>query len=115
MRKTGRSTSADLPTDRTRQCRFDLRRITRSFLGAVFRCVPVGALAGCAARPSIGVLGAYFPDWLFCAVGALVLTLVVHGLAGRVGAQRWLVPQALAYPTLFAFFALAAWLLVFLH
>jgi YtcA family len=72
-------------------------------------------MSGCSVRPSIGVLGAYFPDWLFCAIGSLMLTLVVRRLAHAFGTERWLTPQPVIYPTLFTFFALAAWLLVFQH
>jgi hypothetical protein len=28
--------------------------------------------------PSVNVLGAYFPDWMFCIVGALLLTIPIH-------------------------------------
>ncbi|WP_343047534.1 YtcA family lipoprotein [Pseudomonas akapageensis] len=59
------------------------------------------------------VLGAYFPDWLFCILGAVLLALLVHTLLIRRGFGAWLGPPALAYPVLTALFALSAWLLFF--
>jgi cell division protein FtsX len=71
------------------------------------------ACAGCSLSPSIAVLGAFFPDWLFCLVGALVATLVVHtGLSAR-GHADSLGPKPLVYPTLLLLFALLGWLIFF--
>jgi hypothetical protein len=71
-------------------------------------------LTGCTRAPSIPVLGAYFPDWLFCISGAVVLTVIVHVLAKRKHFTDWLNPPAIVYPTLMTGFALIAWL-VFFH
>ncbi|MBV8657535.1 MAG: DUF1656 domain-containing protein [Burkholderiales bacterium] len=72
-------------------------------------------LGGCAKSPSINVLGAFFPDWLFCIVGAILLTLLVHtlltatGWIGRIGKPA--LPAL--YPIMTVLFALAGWLLIF--
>lgn len=71
------------------------------------------AVAGCTLTPSIAVLGSYFPDWLFCAVGALVLTLAVRALLAQRGLERLLAPAALVLPALTLLFALLAWLIFF--
>ncbi|MEN3295511.1 MAG: hypothetical protein V7642_4764 [Burkholderiales bacterium] len=70
-------------------------------------------LIGCTRAPSITVLGAYFPDWLFCITGAVVLTVFVHVLARRGNFSDWLNPPAIVYPTLTTGFALIAWLIFF--
>ena len=68
-----------------------------------------------AVSPSIGVLGAFFPDWMFCGIGAVLLTVLLHlmlrasGVTGRAGGWAWLV----AYPALAILFALSGWLLFF--
>jgi len=67
-------------------------------------------LGGCAFAPSIPLLGAAFPDWLFCIVGGIVATIVIH-LA--FGARPVLAPHAISYPALCALFAMAAWLVFF--
>jgi YtcA family len=72
-------------------------------------------LSGCVSAPSIGVLGAYFPAWLFCIVTGVVLTVVIYLIVRRLRAEHLLGPSAVVYPTLVAFLALAIWLTLFQH
>lgn len=69
--------------------------------------------SGCTISPSVNVLGAYFPDWLFCIVAGVVLTVVVYQVLARLPERRWFGPSAVVYPTLAALFALVTWLLFF--
>lgn len=74
-------------------------------------------LAGCSKAPSINVLGAYFPDWMFCISAAVVLCLVLSATAR---ARGWLagVPGHLlvvGYAALTALFSLVGWLIFFHH
>jgi hypothetical protein len=48
---------------------------------------PVPLLAGCSTAPSINVLGAHFPDWMFCISAAVVLCLAMNAAAR---ARGWL-------------------------
>ncbi|HET6554202.1 MAG TPA: YtcA family lipoprotein [Dyella sp.] len=77
--------------------------------------IPCGLLAGCATAPSISVLGAFFPDWLFCIVGAVVVTGLVHKTLRARGLLRqpdeWTLP--LAYFALTITLALIGWLIFF--
>lgn len=72
-------------------------------------------LGGCATTPSISVLGAYFPDWMFCIVGAIVATGVIHGLMRSGGLLVHFEPRylPLAYAALTTALALASWLIFF--
>ncbi|SPB12737.1 hypothetical protein NOV72_00044 [Caballeronia novacaledonica] len=70
-------------------------------------------LSGCSNAPSINVLGAYFPDWLFCIVASVALVVVLHLVLARLKVGQTLWPAAVIYPTLVTFFALAVWLLAF--
>ncbi|CDY78969.1 hypothetical protein BGLT_01662 [Caballeronia glathei] len=79
---------------------------------AVVATVPT---SGCAYAPSISVLGAYFPDWLFCIVAGVVLTVIFYLILQRARRGEWLWPSAVVYPTLVTFFALAFWLILFPH
>jgi hypothetical protein len=72
-------------------------------------------VSACASSPSIGVLGAYFPGWLFCIVAGVVLTVVIYLLVKRLQADHLMEPPAVVYPTLVAFLALAVWLMLFQH
>jgi hypothetical protein len=68
---------------------------------------------GCANSPSISVLGAYFPDWLFCIVAGVTAAVVFYLASTRSQYSQWLKPAAVVYPTLAAFLALVAWLIFF--
>ncbi|MBN3763516.1 hypothetical protein G3O01_22070 [Burkholderia sp. Ac-20365] len=70
-------------------------------------------LAGCSGSPSISVLGAYFPDWLFCIVAGVVLTVVLYLILKRLQVDHWLWPSAVVFPTLVTFLSLAVWLMLF--
>ena len=72
-------------------------------------------LGGCANAPSISVLGAFFPDWMFCIVGAIFFTSLVHHMLLAIG---WIersgkLSLALMYVALTALFSFAGWLLMF--
>lgn len=93
-------------------------RVRDDFL-AFGRCLPllgIGLLSGgCAHSPSVNVLGAFFPDWMFCIAGAAVLAACTHGVARATGLDDRLGPRWLAtVEVLLAIaFALGGWLLVF--
>ena len=70
-------------------------------------------LTACSDAPSIGVLGAYFPDWLFCIVGGVLLVVCVHVLLARSGRGVWLTPPAIVYPALTVLFSIALWVVGF--
>jgi hypothetical protein len=77
--------------------------------------IAAGLATGCTSSPSIGVLGAYFPDWLSCIVAGVVLTVIIYLLVKRLRAEHLVGPAAVVYPTLVAFLALAVWLMLFQH
>ncbi|NWA24218.1 hypothetical protein HX870_03480 [Pseudomonas gingeri] len=70
-------------------------------------------LAGCTQPPSISVIGAYFPDWLFCAIGGVLLTFLVRAVLLRTQRTPWLQPWVLSYPLLALVFSLLSWLIFF--
>lgn len=72
-------------------------------------------LSGCAYAPSISVLGAYFPDWLFCIVAGAALTVAIYLILKRLQADHLLGLSAVVYPTLATVFSLAVWLMLFQH
>jgi hypothetical protein len=71
--------------------------------------------AGCARAPSIDVIGAYFPDWLFCIVAGVVLAVIVYLILGRTAYGHRVGPTAVIYPTLVTFLSLVVWLIFFQH
>jgi hypothetical protein len=88
--------------------------------GSPWRAIGIAGIAaipvsGCENAPSIGVLGAYFPDWLFCIAAGVVLTIVIFLVLKRLQVDHLLGPSAVVYPTLVTFIALAVWLMLFQH
>ena len=72
-------------------------------------------LSGCATAPSIGVLGAFFPDWLFCIVGAIAGTALIHAALRATGRlpRSGELTLPLAYSATTAILALCGWLIFF--
>ena len=72
-------------------------------------------LGGCATVPSINVLGAYFPDWLFCIVGAILVASIVQAWLRATGrlANVGRLTLPIAYVALVTTLALAGWLIFF--
>ncbi|RWA50130.1 hypothetical protein AU476_28755 [Cupriavidus sp. UYMSc13B] len=73
------------------------------------------AVGGCAKAPSLNVAGAYFPDWMFCIIAGVVLSIACYLLIGRAASGDWLGPSAVTYPALVTLFSLLAWLILFRH
>jgi YtcA family len=72
-------------------------------------------VSGCSRSPSLNLLGAYFPDWMFCILAGVLLTILFHLIAQRTHIGRWFGPAALVYPALVTLLALVVWLLFFQH
>lgn len=70
-------------------------------------------LAGCSASPSISVLGAYFPDWIFCFIGSLLMTLIVRAVLVRTQRESALGPPFVVYSALLLLFSMLIWMLIF--
>jgi len=73
----------------------------------------VTLLSGCSIPPSVDVLGAYFPAWLFCIIAGVALTVMVHLLQSKRNLGPWLAPTALTYPLLTTLFSIGVWLIFF--
>lgn len=63
--------------------------------------------------PSVDILGSFLPIWMFCIVGAIVLTLAVRFLLVRAGLDGELGPRVIVYPSMAALIACAIWLVWF--
>ncbi|WP_322044993.1 YtcA family lipoprotein [Paraburkholderia sp. J67] len=85
----------------------------RSAAARVLSTLSLTALAGCSASPSISVLGAFFPDWMFSLVGGLLLTLIVHGVLVHLQRERLLGPPLIVNSALITLFSLLVWLFIF--
>jgi hypothetical protein len=87
------------------------RRRTLRAVGTA--AVAASLTSACSIAPSVDVVGAYFPDWLFCIVAGVVLAIVVFKVLSRAPDSRRFGPPAVIYPTLVTLFALVVWLIFF--
>jgi len=69
--------------------------------------------AGCAQAPSIGVMGSFFPAWLFCLTVGVILAFVVRSGLTRYRLESEVGPLALFYPSVVLFFSTLLWLIFF--
>jgi hypothetical protein len=78
-------------------------------------CLPLALLGGCQVSPSVAVLGAYFPDWMFCILFAVVIAVVVDSTLAATGWRRHFDHWTLitSYAALCVSVALLSWLVVF--
>lgn len=69
-------------------------------------------MAGCAVSPSLNVLGAFFPDWLFCMMFGLAMTLIVRTAMMRKRREA-VAFLPVVYTTLMVFFSMLFWVVIF--
>ncbi|MGF6709509.1 lipopolysaccharide export LptBFGC system permease protein LptF [Luteibacter sp. W1I16] len=68
------------------------------------------ALASCSASPSRSILGSYFPSWMICALGGIVLTVLLRLALVKSGVDAELPAPFLVYVAFVIAFTLGIWL-----
>jgi hypothetical protein len=68
-------------------------------------------LVGCARAPAMDILGSFFPAWLVCLMGAILLTAIVRLVLLHFRMNLDL--PVLAYSSLTAILTFALWLIFF--
>jgi len=63
--------------------------------------------------PTVDILGSYFPAWMVCIVGGLMLTLVAHWIVQVCRLKPYLGPAPLIYSCLMIIFTFSTWILVY--
>jgi hypothetical protein len=101
---------------------FHLNRALRYFsleshckAGAPALLFSLFTLSGCSLSPAIPVLGAAFPGWFFCLLGAALLLIPCHILIVRKGWQSRFSPLVFSYLALMFLFATILWFLFFVN
>ena len=97
------------PRQRHHTAGLDTLRGARSLSG-IAACT---LLSACATAPSIPVLGAGFPAWLFCIVAGTAASVAVYVVTGKLGVRSWLAPSGVSYPAIAALVAMLTWLIFF--
>ncbi|MGA3130047.1 MAG: YtcA family lipoprotein [Terracidiphilus sp.] len=90
----------------------DRRRMTtlRPFAG--LSLAPL-VLVGCSHGPEYTIFGSYFPVWIFCSVGGLVLATGARALIARTAIAEHLAAPVLLYLSMAIFLACILWLLFY--
>ena len=70
-------------------------------------------LSGCAVSPSIPILGAYFPGWLLCLTGALLVTLGIRAALIQLDRADRMGPPIFVYPLMVVIGTFLLWILFF--
>jgi hypothetical protein len=91
----------------------DPRRMTslRSFAG--LSLVAPLLLVGCSHAPEYSIFGSFFPVWIFCAVGGLVLTTGARAVVARSAIAEHLAAPMLFYLGMAIFCTCMLWLLFY--
>jgi YtcA family len=94
-------------TERDRRRTTSLRTLAGLSLGALL------VLSGCSHAPEYSIFGSFFPVWIFCAVGGLVLTTGARALIARTAMAEHLAVPGLLYLGMATFLACVLWLLFY--
>jgi hypothetical protein len=92
------------PTERDRRRRPSLR-----VLGALCLAAPF-TLVGCSHAPEYSIFGSFFPAWIFCTVGGLLLATGARALIARSAMADHLAAPILFYLGMATFLTCILWL-----
>ena len=71
------------------------------------------ALVGCSHAPEYSIFGSFFPVWIFCAVGGLLLTTGARAFIARTAIADHLAAPLLLYLGMAIFLSCVLWLLFY--
>ena len=70
-------------------------------------------LAGCSHAPEYSIFGSFFPVWIFCSAGGLLLTTGARALILRTAFAEHIAAPVLFYLSMAIFFACVLWLVFY--
>ncbi|MGA2428142.1 MAG: YtcA family lipoprotein [Candidatus Acidiferrum sp.] len=70
-------------------------------------------LVGCSHAPEYSIFGSFFPVWIFCSAGGLVLATGARALIARTAIAEHLAAPVLLYLSTAIFLACMLWLLFY--
>jgi hypothetical protein len=74
---------------------------------------PALLLVGCSHGPEYSIFGSFFPVWIFCSAGGLVLAAGARALIARSVIAEHLAAPVLLYLSMASFLACMLWLLFY--
>jgi len=94
-------------TERDRRRMTSLRPLPGLSLAAAL------VLVGCSHAPEYSIFGSFFPVWIFCSVGGLVLATGARALIARSAIAEHLAAPVLLYLSMAIFLACMLWFLFY--
>jgi YtcA family len=102
-----------MPDMNTESTQRDQRRMTlRAVLGGLTLAAPV-VLVGCSHAPEYSIFGSFFPVWIFCTAGGLVLATGARALIARSAIAEHQAAPVLLYLGMATLFSCVLWLLFY--
>jgi hypothetical protein len=91
----------------------DRRAMTSVGLRAVSFLIAPLVMMGCSHAPEYTIFGSFFPAWIFCCAGGLLLMAGARVLIARTVLAEHLFAPMLLYLSMATFFACVLWLLFY--
>jgi hypothetical protein len=91
----------------------DRRRITSLRPIAGLSLAAPLVLVGCSHPPEYSIFGSFFPAWIFCSAGGLILVAGAHALIARTAIGEHLAAPVLLYLSMAVFLTCILWLLFY--
>jgi hypothetical protein len=88
------------------------RRTSLGALAGLSLAAPL-VLVGCSHAPEYSIFGSFFPVWIFCSVGGLVLAAGARALIARTAVAEHLAAPVLFYLSTAVFLTCILWLLFY--
>jgi hypothetical protein len=89
------------------QGRTSLRYFAVLSLGVAFE------LAGCSHAPEYSIFGSFFPVWIFCSAGGLVLAAGARAVVVRTALAEYVAAPVLLYISVATFLSCMLWLMFY--
>ena len=102
-------TPADMNAESTQR---DRRRLT-SLRSPAGLSLVLPVLAGCSHAPEYSIFGSFFPAWIFCSVGGVLLATGARALIARTAIGEHLAAPVLFYLSMAIFLTCVLWLLFY--
>lgn len=80
---------------------------------AAFSATVLLSLVACSRSPDYSVFGSFFPAWIFCAIGGLLLMAGARALIARTAIAEHLAAPMLFYLSMSVFLTCMLWLLFY--
>ena len=88
------------------------REATPCCLALLSLVVPL-FLAGCSHAPEYSIFGSFFPAWILCSAGGVLLATIARALILRTAFAQHLAAPVLLFLSMAIFFACMLWLLFY--